>query len=379
MICIYCLQEKGSEDQCPYCGNKDSDYHVEKYHLPPRTILQNRFEIGRVLGEGGFSITYLCLDRTAGRPVAIKELYIHKVVTRENSLSVRLMDEKKYGNYFLGCRKMFIQEAETLRILQDKSGIVNIYGYFEQNNTVYLVMEYLDGMDLKTYLEKYEGSITYREAFETLRPVMRSLRELNRKGIIHRDIAPDNIHRLSNGKMKLMDFGSAKNLAMDDGQVILTVKEGYAPYEQYVRNYQVGAWMDVYAMAATYYRCITGVVPQRSPDRMQKDLVVWPREMGIPIPEELEEVLKKGMALSVQDRYKSMQEFYDAMKQAFGIKNILRDPPSPGGSKEKEVLEIRDMVKSINETRRDQHGFLVGLFAIFFIVLVVGLCALLMP
>ena len=178
-------------------------------------------------------------------------------------------------------------------------------------------MEYLDGSDLGSYLAA-RGRISFVRAFELLRPIMHSLISMHKAGVFHRDISPDNIRCLSNGSMKVMDLGSAKYNYGEEWSRIVLVKPGYAPPEQYTSGYKVGPWMDVYAIAATIYKCITGDKPKDSIVRADDNDIILPSKTGAVISRNQERVLLKGLALHPEDRYQDMREFYTALKESAG-------------------------------------------------------------
>ena len=318
-LCLKCMHELPAPGAvCPNCGFSVSAYTPAPHHLPPYTILKGCYMLGAVLGEGGFGITYCAYDLNRARRVAVKELFIIGVVTRENS-GVTLVDQSFNGRaYYEECRVKFQQEAEALASLKDKNGVVSIEDFFAQNNTGYIVMEYLDGDDLLTYLKKNGGRIPFQDAYKLLRPIMKSMVEIHRLGIIHRDVSPDNIRYLSNRQMKLMDFGSVKFTSKDSHSMLVMAKPGYTPPEQYSKDFKVGPWMDVYAMAATIYRCITGKTPKASIDRKDDADLEPVSSYGVNLPDPVWQVICKGMALKAEDRYQDMLHFYEALKEAAG-------------------------------------------------------------
>lgn len=317
-ICIGCMEEKSKDaERCPHCGFKSADFVPKPHHLPPFEILNGRYLLGKALGEGGFGITYIGLDLQDGKKVAIKELYVNGLLKRENTRTFLVSNSTDAREYYQACRAKFEQEAQLMERMKDRGGIAEIYDYFEENNTCYIVMEYLDGCDLLAYLKKHGGKISMKESFELLRPVMKIVIELHARSVYHRDISPDNIRCMENGTMKLMDLGGAKNNYSDKtlSKVIL-VKHGYAPPEQYATGYKIGPWMDVYAMSATFYRCVTGKVPEDAMERVKEDKLIPPSRLSSDISRETEAVLEKGMALRCEDRYLDMRELYLALKKA---------------------------------------------------------------
>ena len=341
-LCMYCMREKEQDgDICGHCGHSTADCKHKPHQLELMTILHGRYLLGRVLGEGGFGITYLAMDLVNECRVAIKELFIAGKVSRDSTNTV-LLDRSNRGLHFYNaCKEKFLQEAYVLQTMKDKNGIVSILDFFEENATAYIVMEYLEGEDLGAYLKNQGGRIPYQEAFRILRPVMKSMIGVNQAGIIHRDISPDNIRHLNNGRMKLMDFGSARQIAdSDNSNTFVLIKQGYAPQEQYRVDYMVGPWMDVYSMSATFYRCITGKKPKTSIDRRDDWDLEMPSSLGVQIPEKLVNVLYKGLALKPENRYPDMWSLYRAMKEAC-MPEVKPPEPSPPIEEEKSGINKR--------------------------------------
>lgn len=327
-LCIRCMNEKPAGlSVCPVCRFDASTYISMPHLLPPLTILNGRYLLGKDLGEGGFGITYIAYDLAENRKVAIKELFINGLFRRTAGTGDIKVDLSQGSEAFYNeCKDKFLQEAYILRGLEDKQGIVNIYDFFQEHKTAYIVMEYLDGADLGSYLAE-RGKISFGRAFELLRPIMHSLISMHQVGVFHRDISPDNIRCLSNGRMKVMDLGSAKYNYGEEWSRIVLVKPGYAPPEQYTSGYKVGPWMDVYAIAATIYKCITGDKPKDSIVRADDNDIILPSRAGAVISRRQEKVLLKGLALHPEDRYQDMREFYNALKEAAGY--TLTSPRFP--------------------------------------------------
>lgn len=277
------------------------------------TILRGRFEIENILGVGGYGITYAGVDKQWKRKVAIKECYQINVCKRgENGRRVLLEADAKKET-FDETKARFKEEASLLKENSDNPGIIQVYEVFEENNTVYYVMELLEGCDLKQYLNEHGGRLTWEETSELLEPVFTALISLHRFNIWHRDISPDNIFICKNGQVRLIDFGSARTGELAKSRLLDAAKAGYAPLEQYNDKWEQGTWTDVYAMAATVYRCITGVIPPAATARANGDEYQKPSMYAENIPEYVDEALTKGLALLVQDRYKTMAEIKCAL------------------------------------------------------------------
>ncbi len=355
LLCPHCLREireKSSTRFCPYCG-KDATKMTEVQHqLKPFTILAGKYLVGDVLGEGGFGITYVGYDINLEMRVAVKEFYPNGFVTRESNATTAMTiytstNEASVQKW----RDSFIKEARALAKCSHLSGVVGVKDFFQENNTAYIILEYLEGTDLKNYVKSQGGKVSVDWLLKGMEPVIQALEEVHKQGIIHRDISPDNIRLLPDGKMKLMDFGAARDYnGAGEKSLSIMLKPGYAPEEQYRSKGVQGPWTDVYALAGTIYRCITGVTPTESMDRVRQDDLKKPSALGVQIAPKTENAIMKAMSIYAEGRYQSMSDFYrdlyaepngnapvrtpgtgtsDAGKaggQSSGLKNFVIDP-----------------------------------------------------
>ena len=312
--CYNCMSLVGQGSTfCRYCGNNLSESSdMSPYQLKPGTVLQNRYLIGSVLGEGGFGITYIGLDKVLAKRVAVKEFYPAGAAHRASVVSGDVIITRgKEPMYRRGVER-FVQEARSLAAFSSEDGIVDVLDTFQANNTAYIVMEYLEGNTLKALL-KTEGVFDAARLIKLMEPVMKSLSVMHRTGFIHRDISPDNIMLTNNGKLKLMDFGSARYFLNQDSELSVMLKQGYAPVEQYSSRSQQGPYTDVYALCATIYTCITGTVPENSLDRSRYDTLVPPSAKGVRISPVHEKALLHGLqpnaAVRSPDMETLMREF----------------------------------------------------------------------
>ena len=310
-ICYGCFTEKEPGQRCPCCGFDEKE-EQPYLALPLGTILNGRYLVGKVLGIGGFGITYLGYDLTLEIKVAIKEYMPSALATRHAdrysvALTGRVEEDYKYG------MERFLEEAKILAKLQSTPNIVSVQNYFKENGTAYFVMEYIDGMSLKAYLEKSGGKIPYSQALAFLQPIMAALIQVHGMHLLHRDISPDNIYITAKGESRLLDFGAARFASGDGKSVSVILKHGYAPEEQYSSHGNQGPWTDVYAMGATLYRCITGQLPPDSIARIHGDRIKSPSELGVSIPGSAENAIMKALAVRTQDRFSNMEAFLCAL------------------------------------------------------------------
>lgn len=322
--CMGCMEDFPDTEQiCPFCGYKVGTPAQELYHLTPESILHNRYIVGKVLGFGGFGVTYIGWDSVLEKKVAIKEYLPGEFATRmPGQTSVSVYDGERREQFEAGL-KSFIEEAQRLAKFNSVDGIVSIYDSFIENETAYIVMEYLDGVTLKEIL-KEKKRIPYEEAIGYCLPVLRALEKVHKVGIIHRDIAPDNIFITKDGKVKLLDFGAARYATtLHSKSLSVILKPGYAPEEQYRSRGNQGPWSDVYAVAATLYRAITGIIPEDAFERLTKDELKSPKELGIQLPENIENAIMNALNIKAEHRIQSAKEFADALSGAISLERVV--------------------------------------------------------
>ncbi len=309
--------------KCPYCGFVELTEPKEPYHLKPGVVLQNRYIIGTVLGYGGFGITYKAWDNVLGNIIAIKEYYPTGLVQRiPGEKSVIVYEGSRKKEYLSGLER-FLDEARNMAKFSNNKNIVHVENFFEENNTAYLVMEYLDGMSLKEYLKQENGKIDTNTAIEIISAIADALNEMHHENVIHRDVSPDNIFLCTEGRIKLIDFGAARfSNTEEEVTRSIILKPGYAPPEQYQSKSKQGPWTDIYALSATLYRCIVGSLPDESVNRIIEDEVLAPKEIDAEIPEYISNTIMKGMALNYELRFQNIDEF----KKALGNQTKVLEP-----------------------------------------------------
>ena len=281
----------------------------KEIHLRQGTMIKGRFNVQQLIGRGGFCYTYRAFDSVLNVDVAIKEFFPHGIASREDGNTVTVFTTADETMFSKG-KDRFLKEARNLAQFNKNPNIVSIHDYFEENNTAYIVMEYLEGRDLKKYLGG-EGNVLAFEYVKMMADAMcDTLSQVHAAGIIHRDISPDNIFICDDGSIKLIDFGAVKqDFNMNNETVTVILKRGYAPKEQYFSKGKLGPWTDIYALAATLYRLVTGQVPQESIERLEEDLLVPAHLINSEVTENFSHALMKAMSLKIEDRYQTMQDF----------------------------------------------------------------------
>ena len=314
------------------------------------TRLIGHYTIEGVLGQGGFGITYLGIDELHEKKVAIKEFFPQGIVTRnieyQDTVTVTFVGEK--DNYEKG-KERFLKEARTMAKFSKDEGIVKALDFFGINNTAYIVMEYLEGITLKQYLRENQR-IAPEDLIELLVPLIESLDEIHSQGMIHRDISPDNIMVLPDGRIKLMDFGAARDYTeFGEKSLSIVLKPGYAPPEQYQTHGVQGPWTDIYALCATMYKCITGENPPDAIERVMDDSLKKISEFGIAIPPQEEAAIIKGMSVSAKDRYQDIKDFCEDLYGGYEETSVSENKESEikiETGNEIKVTEIAEQQKS---------------------------------
>ena len=308
--CLGCMEEYSKNyDICPYCGYEVNSPPREAYHMVPGTLLGGRYTIGQVLGFGGFGVTYIGYDTVLNRKVAIKEYLPSEFSTRiPGQTEITTYEGERTEQFQSGLGK-FLEEAKILAKMQATNGVVQIYNSFQENQTAYIVMEYLEGKTLKTYLSEVE-KLSVDEAKDILHPILIALKDVHEQGIIHRDIAPDNIFLTNDGRVKLLDFGASRFATTSHSKSLsVIIKQGYAPIEQYRSRGDQGPWTDVYSLAATFYKMITGVTPEDSMERVEKEDLKAPSKLGVDIPKNVENALMNALNIKFEDRTQNIEIF----------------------------------------------------------------------
>ena len=311
-FCENCFSET-TEAVCPVCGYDSGSSACDPTLLTPGTVLLGKYVIGTVIGKGGFGVTYLAYDTVSEKKVAIKEYFPYVAARRAaGSTAVTAVSEDGRKAFELGAEK-FYEEAKIISGFNGNPNIVEVYEYFYENDTVYLVMEYLSGQTLKEYIRD-RGILTAPQALHIAKGVGNALSAAHRSAVLHRDITPDNIILCSDGNVKLIDFGAARQVIAEYSQNFSVIlKPGFAPPEQYNKKGNQGPWTDIYALGATLYFALTGDIPEDPMARFDNDDTFKDNQFGI--DPELWSVILKATSLKNEDRYKSAEEMLDSLNK----------------------------------------------------------------
>lgn len=330
--------------------------------LKPGVILKERYKIEEVIGAGGFGITYRAWDPLLQSYVAIKEYYPSVIATRSaDSSKVCVPVGQEQREYHRG-RIRFLKEAQDVARFQSEPNIVSIYDYLEENDTAYMVMEYLHGCTLKQYIREHGGRLDTDHILHICLSVLDALAVVHKAGMIHRDISPENIFICEDLTVKLIDFGAAKQVYLDGEQTMSVVlKPGYAPPEQYAKKDKQGPWTDIYALGATLYFAATGEKPEESFGRVLEDTIKPVCEVNPEIPRAMSQVIMRAMSVKIEDRYQTVEAMREALLAGEG-QNAQMEPYVIPASR----ISKRDLPK--------KRGFLIGVaFCIVIMLVVTGI------
>ena len=298
---------------------------MEKDNLEIGMYLKKRYCGLKVLGIGGFGITYLAEDTDLQQNVVIKEYYPREIAGRiydkDGNMNV-VPREKDSRRRFLKGKKDFLKEARRMSKLFDIPEVVKVLDWFEENGTAYLAMEYIRGISLDNYLQNQDVPFSFQQAWKMLEPVAEALEKIHKTGIIHRDLNPGNLMMEENGTIKIIDFGSARPYLETEKTMTILIKKGYAPPEQYIKKGKQGPWTDVYALCATIYEMVTGVRPEPSIQRIEKDELYPPSAYGAEILPEEEELLFRGLEVNPKQRFRNMNEVCCALNN---VQNSVKE------------------------------------------------------
>ena len=331
--CMNCMKEyEEGPAKCPRCGYVRGTRPREIYHLYPEMELADRYIIGTVVGFGGFGVLYRAWDRKLEHMVAIKEYYPAGMVTRiPGQKEVILYTGKKNDEYKNGLTR-FLDEARNTARFSSNPNIVNVFDFFEENGTAYMVMEFLEGVSLKEYILRAGGRLPWQQAVEIGLRIIDALKDVHGAKILHRDLSPDNVFMCDDGKIKLLDFGAARFTGLDDEKTrTIVLKMGFAPPEQYRSKSQQGPCTDIYALGATLYRAITGLTPDESVNRQDSinhnegDTLKPMSQFVEGIPQYLDNAVLRAMALEPTLRFQNVQQMADALQNKKSYADLARE------------------------------------------------------
>jgi serine/threonine protein kinase len=317
----------------PLNGSAEADLDKAEA-LPARTVLAGgNYVVERAIGRGGFGITYLARDLSLDRAVVIKECFPELICVR-SGLNV-VATRRETAAQFSKCIEMFMREARSIARLMHPN-IIKVHAVFEQNTTAYMVLDLVEGDDLLTIADDPDRRLSPAEIKDIALQVLDALSVVHDHNLLHRDISPDNILLDKHGKPVLIDFGSAKELASDRGRAktaFLFIKDGYSPFEFYVRGAAHSPASDLYALGGTLYHLITGDPPPDSQTRQSENIGGRP-DPYVPLVGRFDDyepiflaAIDMALSLPIHERFQYAADWYDVITQ-----EPAEEPASSGSS-----------------------------------------------
>lgn len=308
-LCMGCMSEIGDEQICRICGY-DNSAHDNGAGLPVRTVLGERYLVGRVLDSGGEGITYIGKDLQEGKTVRIREFFPTSICERNPDGSVHVEKEKAFSyNESLIC---FIELAKSLSSIGPNQNLLEVTDIFEAGNTAYYITENISGITLREFLLRNGGQLTWEQARSLFLPLMPTLSLLHENNIIHRGLSPETLLVGRDGKIRITGFCiAAARTARSD--ISARLFPGFAAIEQYGFDAQPGPWTDVYGLAATIYRTLIGNPPPEATERVTHDNMTIPAKLAESIPKSVLTSLAGALQITPENRTKSIEEFKEGL------------------------------------------------------------------
>lgn len=335
-LCMGCMNDKTYDGPCKLCGYSEDMPYIPSY-LAPKTLLNERYIIGKVISYNGEGAVYIGYDTATGTRVTVKEYMPDTLCKRrkgEEAVSVNPETTPLYKTYL----SEFIDLNRTLMKSRGMAHLQTVLDVFTENNTAYVVFEYINGITLKTYLANSAGSMTWEQAKELFPPIFTTLSLVHAEGIIHRGISPSTIFVTDKMELKLAGFSIAAARTTKT-EIACEVFSGFAAPEQYVTNGANGTWTDVYGIAAVLYRALTGCVPAESIARTEGSLLE-PMMINRNIPQNVSAAIMHGMQFSSDDRTQSITKF---------VEELFRQPEP-----EQEAPLSQKQLKRLKKQRRER-------------------------
>lgn len=324
--CSSCFQEyEDTFGLCPFCGYAPLDPPEEAFCLPPGTVIADRYIVGGMLALGGFGIVYRAWDKKLDAMLAIKEYYPSGIVNRLPGETNLILAAARREREFVHGKLRFLEEARNMAKFSTHKNIVNVFDFFEANNTAYIIMEYLDGRTMSQVLQQQNVPLPYDYCINIAESVCAALQAIHKENILHRDVSPDNIMICNNGTIKLFDFGAARFSAGVENRVTVVVKPGFAPPEQYDKVNRQDPRTDIYALGATLYYAMTGTKPEESTNRKIKDTLLEPSAIDSSIPANISTAIMRAMSIEPQYRFSTAEEFKAALTNGKKVASVKKE------------------------------------------------------
>ena len=306
--CNRCMNKLTSDvNFCPVCGHKTYNLNLLNCFLKPNTMLKNRYNILKILSTSEKTISYLGLDENLESKVEIVELYPNEIVKRiEKKVVVK---NYYHEEYFNDLKKNFLELHKNLISLRFLPNMLKIYSCFEENNTVYIIQEFLKGITFSKYLANNYGELAWESCKNMFLNLIRLLKNLHSKKIIHTDLTPNNLG-IENNILKIINFENSLINYENFKENKFKLNEGYSAPEQY-EGKDVGTYTDVYSIAALIYKSLTGTKPVNSTSRISNDNLLPPNTLNFKIPKNVSFATMSALVLAPKLRTQTMRDFYE--------------------------------------------------------------------
>lgn len=348
-LCMGCMNPIDDNPKCPVCGYYDGTPYLPSY-LPPKTLLNDRYIVGKLLNYNGEGATYIGYDKVINKKVQIREFFPDTLCTRVPGSVLVSINPSKLVQY-KNLMAEFSELHKSIMKMRTLSHICSVLEVFQQNNTTYVILEYIEGKTLKRYLQDHSGEISWQQVKTLFPPIFTTLSLIHNSGIIHRGISLDTIYYTDAGELKITGF-STPAARTSNSDIAPELFAGYAAPEQYSSNKWQGTWTDVYAISAVLYRVLTGCMPTESISRIGNDSLLEPSQINRNIPVSISKVIMSGMKLNSEMRIQTITELVTKLfeQQDFVEKSRVETTtviiPKQTVQKKSKKPEEKDSIKS---------------------------------
>ena len=322
-LCPGCMSPKADDDQCRKCGF-DGTANPDEF-LQIKTILSDRYLVGKLLSSNGEGATYMGYDAELDAPVLIREFFPKGLCTREGE---NVYASEQYSDSFVTHKNEFLSLARVLARMRNLSAILPVYDIFEQNDTAYYISEAVEYITLRDFLVRNGGRLNYNQMCRLFKPVFSTLASLHSVGVIHRGISPETMIVGRDGRLRIIGF-CISDLRTARTTLAPELFKGYAAIEQYGFDGDSGAWTDVYSVAAVIYRTLIGSPAPDATERVTNDRMIIPPDIAEELPAYALSALADALQILPNDRTQSIEDFRDELSAAPNVVNRARQQGTP--------------------------------------------------
>lgn len=363
-ICMNCMQEKGDVKECPFCGYKE-DGRQGGLFLPLRAIIANRYAVGRYLGSNGDGATYLGYDVRSCSPIIIREYLPANLIERGRDFTIRPHLRDAEG--FELCKEEFLNLWRSIARMRELTGVMTIYDIVEDYGTVYVISEYIETITFRDYLAAQpSGRLPWDEIKRLFMPLISTLSELHKAGIVHGCISPNSLRICKDGKVRLFQFSITEVRTV--GEILPTaISPGFAALEQYSASDTIGPWSDVYSFSALIYRSLTGNTLPEAPQRINDETIAIPDEVRQNTPDYVFEAIWNGLRVNSKLRTRSLNTLQEQLN---GVKVKIAEAVEP------QEPQAAPSEPEQSENKKKGHGALIAVLVIILLLAAAAALAL---